>query len=224
MADLTLSQADDYVLTALRDRDGDSYDSSDRLNAINLCVYEFCRISKWLRKKATITLAQDSNSFDMTDSAVNDQADTDDFTADRIVSVRLSSTYEVIRIRDSETLIRKIWKAGVPYAREKPEMIAFETRTEGLVYPAPSAAISATFIYRPEHRSLTGDGDVIDVPRDTILPALFWGVPAILRYAGREELAASPMWRSFVEHAVSARALAADPGDVGLDIEQESFL
>ncbi len=220
MALLKLSEAEDYVLTALRDRDADSYEKADRLNAINTCLWEFCRVSRWLRKIATVKFKTGFNTFDMTDAGVNDQATVDEFTADRIYTVYLSDDFDEVSIRDIDTLLQLIRNASPGFTAEKPSRIAFQTRTQGLIYPAAEADINATFVYGPEHRTLTGDDDLIDVPRDIILPALFFGVPALLRHAGREDLAADPMWRTFIAMAIDARSKGADPGEPGDDIDR----
>lgn len=219
---ITLEEADAFITTALRDEDKDSYTPTDRTNAVNWCVQEFCRISLYLRGLTTVTFKAGDSSFDMTSAVNNASADDDDFGSDRLMSAYLTDDKQPIKTWDFDSITHQLWLFGTTNTKEKPEAIGWQTRTQGLVYPPPTADINAVFVYRKMHPRLVEGGDVIEIDEDVIIPALMWGVPAVLRFAGREELAASPMWLQFLRVAQEAKAQPIDQG-VAERAEEEFF-
>jgi hypothetical protein len=97
-----------------------------------------------------------------------------------------------------------------------PKLLGWETRSSGILAPVPDADRTLRLLWFRPHPSLSSDSDEVLVPDHLLRPLLWWGVPVVLRYAGREGMANDPGW-VHVERVMISTATASDQGADGYD-------
>lgn len=193
--------------TALRDPGNNSYSADDKLEAIRFVLTECSRILRYPKATATIPLVQGTYSYDVT-------ASYGDFLPERCTEARIVS--QKVWIRSFQDWMRD--NNASPTTQGKVQYIAWDNPAMMVCWPTPDTSYSLILNYCLPVGDTSTLGSVINLPMEWVRAAIFWGVPAILRTAGKEDLIGSLPWQKFLQHMQSLAGNALDDsGDLYLD-------
>lgn len=191
------------------------YTDADVQEAIRFVLGEFVRLSQCTRVVGGLTITNNTNA--MTVSPLT----TGFLPARMIDNVAYFTGYDKIVFVDLPSVARKIAESSG--TTSQPLYAAWRTDAAALVWPKADATYTLTVDYYQPLASLVSPSDTVNISDEYIRPAIWWGVPAALRYAGREDIIASPMWQNFLSHAAIVRGSSAvDIGDV--EPNEEAYL
>lgn len=186
------------------------YTDGDVKEAIRFVLGEFIRYSRCTRVVGGLTITDASNA--MTISSLT----TGFIPARQIGNVAFYSDFSPIRFVDLKTVYRKIAESASTTGQ--PEIAAWRIDTAAVVWPKSDSTYILTVDYCKPLNDLQDSGDTVNIQDEYVRPAIWWGVPAALRYAGREDLVASPMWQKFEKYAQQiAGSAVTDIGEIEYD-------
>ena len=205
---MTTDEAVAIAKVALRDPNHYAYPLTDVSEAIRFVLGELARLTRVTRATDTIAIGSGVSVLDL--STLND---THTFSAERITGAPFWIDGDPVELVN----IEKVRELHVKQsdATGQPTQVTFTDEDNIQFWPTTDATCTLSVIWSPYYDETDS---TINIPDRYIRPAIMWGVPAFLRYAGREEMNASPMWLRFMEYVHSIkRSVSFDPGIVKPD-------
>lgn len=204
---LTLAQAMTVCRSALRDQDSDAQGDTDIREAIRTLVSDFLNNTKINNTVATFTATIDSPILDLSSVA--------GFRAERFIRAQIDFN-DPLEYVDYSTISRELDESS---ESGEPQFIAFDTATTAYVSPRPETAASIKIKYSLAANSLDNDTDTIQIPAEYLRPALWWGVPALLRNAEHLDVEADRGWAKYREIVRGLQGVGvANRGNFNMDL------
>lgn len=184
---LTLAQAVEVARSALRDQVQDSDRTQDIRESIRTLVSDFLNRTKVNTTESTFTATIGDPLLDLSSIA--------GFRSERFLRAQIDFKKPLESV-DYQKVSRELDSSS---ENGEPNMIAFDTPTNAYVSPRPSTAASIKIKYSLAANSLANDSDTIQIPAEYVRPAIWWGVPALLRSAAQEGDEGDMGWRKYLD-------------------------
>ena len=185
---MTLAEAVAYSESAMNDSESTSEDSTrteNIRNAIRMIASDMINNTPINHTEATFTATIGDPELDLSSVA--------GFRAERFIRAQIDFK-PPLGFKDYAFVSREL---DATSGNGTPEYIAFDTATKAYVSPRPETAASIKIKYSLAANTLSSDMDTIQIPAEYLRPALWWGVPALLRYSNMEPSQADVGWRRY---------------------------